>query len=216
MADSVVVIGLGRFGEAVALELMSAGSDVLGVDSREAPVQRLNGKLTHVVQADATSEDALRQLGVHEAEHVVVGIGDSIESSVLVASILLSFDVAQVWAKAVSDAHGRVLAQLGVHHVIHPEREMGKSVAHLLRARVLNYIELSGGYALVRTNPPAKLVGRPLAEARVKQTYGVTVVAVKGPDDQWQDANGDVVLPADDEILVTGPAHKTERFHARD
>ncbi len=213
LADHVVVIGLGRFGQSVALELMASGADVLGVDVAEESVQLLNGQLTHVVKADATREEVLRQLGIHEAEHVVVAIGDSIEASLLTASLVLGFGVPQVWAKAVSDAHGRILEQIGVHHVVHPERESGKRVAHQLHARLQDYIELGGGYALVRSTPPEAVVGRPIRELHVRRTYGVTIIAAKESGGNWKDVTGDTVLAAADEILVTGPIAKAERFH---
>lgn len=215
MADHVVVIGLGRFGESVALELMATGADVLGIDIEEDPVARMNGRLTHVVQADATREEVLRQLGVDEAEYVVVAIGDSIEASLLTASLVLSLGVKRLWAKAVSDAHGRILEQIGVHHVVHPEREIGRRVAHLLRARLQDYIELGGGYALVRTTPPPAVIGRPIREVHVRRNFGVTVIAAKGQDGDWKDVTGDTVLAAGDEILLTGPIAKAERFHLK-
>jgi trk system potassium uptake protein TrkA len=112
-ADSVAVIGLGRFGRALALELMDSGTEVLGVDSSEQIVQSLNSQLTHVVMADSTSEEALRQLSVPEFDRVVVAIGSDIQSSILTTSLLMRLGVKQLWAKAVSDAHGLILEQLG-------------------------------------------------------------------------------------------------------
>lgn len=215
LTERVVVIGLGRFGESVAMELMAAGADVLGIERNEDIVQRLNGRLTHVVQADATQEEVLRQLAVHEAEVVVVAIGDSIEASLLTASLVLSLGVPQVWAKAVSDAHGRILEQIGVHHVVHPERSIGKRVAHQLRARLQDYIELGGGYALVRTHPPVAVVGKPIRELHVRSKFGVTIIASKHGGSDWADVTGDTVLSSDDEILLTGPIDKAERFHLR-
>jgi len=215
LADSVVVIGLGRFGSSVALELMQSGADVLAIEAREDLAQRFNTQLTHVVVADATDEEVLRQLGVHEAEVVVVAIGDSIEASLLTASLVLSFGVPQVWAKAVSDAHGRILQQIGVHHVVHPERSIGKRVAHQLRARLRDFIDLGDGYALVRTTPPAAVAGKPIRELHIRRQFGVTVIAVKRGQGRWQDATGDTVLEAGDEILLTGPIEKAERFHLK-
>ncbi|GAA4900957.1 TrkA family potassium uptake protein [Tessaracoccus lubricantis] len=213
LVDSIVIIGLGRFGQSLALELMADGADVLAIDRNEELVQQFNGKITHAVQADATNEEVLRQLGVHEATHAVVAIGDSIEGSLLTSSLLMGFGVRHVWAKAVSDAHGRILSQIGVHHVVHPERESGVRVAHQVRAQLKDYIDLGGGYALVRTTPPASVLGQPLREVHVRSKFGVTVIASKRPDGRWVDVSGDSILSADDEILVTGPIEKAERFH---
>lgn len=127
--NAVVVIGLGRFGGSLAVELMSRGTDVMGIDISESIVQSFNGKLTSVVRADATDEDVLRQLGVDEFERSVVGIGSDIQASILVTSRLLKFQCPEVWAKAITAPHAEILEQLGVHHVVNPERDMGLRTA---------------------------------------------------------------------------------------
>ena len=153
-ADSVVVIGLGRFGSALALELMATGVEVLGIDGNEEIVQAHNGLLTHVVRADATKEETLRQLSVPDFDRVVVAIGTDIQASILTASLLLRLGIPSVWAKAVSDPHGVILEQLGVHHIIYPEKDMGKRVAHLVRGAMDDYIDIGEDFALVKTTPP--------------------------------------------------------------
>lgn len=111
--DSVVVIGLGRFGRSLDSELVSCGTEVLGIDANEKTVQEMSAVLTHVVQADSTSEEALRQLAVHEFDRAVVAIGTHIEASLLTASLLLNMGVSNVRAKAISELLGRILEQLG-------------------------------------------------------------------------------------------------------
>jgi trk system potassium uptake protein TrkA len=211
-ADSVVVLGLGRFGRSLALELMRLDVDVLGVDRDPAIVQQYSTKLTRVVQADTTSEDALRQIGVHEFDRVVVGIGSDIEASLLTASLVLQFGTSQVWAKAISDAHGRILGQLGVEHIVHPEAEMGRRVAHLVRGAMLDYVEFDDDFAMVRTTPPAHAIGKPLSEAGLRREFGVTVIAVRPAAGGWTYAAADTVLHDGDEVIVTGPTRKAERF----
>jgi trk system potassium uptake protein TrkA len=211
-ADSVAVIGLGRFGQSLALELMASGTEVLGIDANEDIVQSLNGRLTHVVQADSTKEEALRQLSVPEFERVVVAIGSDVQSSILTTSLLLNFQVEHLWAKAVSEAHGRILEQLGVRHVIYPEKEMGKRVAHLVRGSMQDYLEIGDNFALVKTRPSARFVGRPLGELGIRSDHGVTVTAVKKPGQRWNYTTADTVLEADDVILVTGETSKAEAF----
>jgi trk system potassium uptake protein len=211
-ADSVAVIGLGRFGRSLALELMCNGTEVLGIDANEGIVQDLNGQLTHVVMADATKEAVLRQLAVPEFDRVVVAIGDDVESSILTTSLLLRFGIKHVWAKAVSDAHGMILEQLGVAHVIYPEKEMGKRVAHLVRGSMEDYLEIGEDFSLVKMMPPARVVGRPLGESKVRSTAGVTVIAVKPAGGTWSHTTADTVVAADDTILVAGPTRKAEEF----
>ncbi|WP_338897043.1 TrkA family potassium uptake protein [Streptomyces sp. TG1A-60] len=209
---SVVVIGLGRFGRALALELVDEDTEVLGIDENAEVVQALSGSLTHAVRADSTKEDALRQLGVHEFDRAVVAIGTDLEASILTASLLISFGIENVWAKAISEAHGRILTQLGVPHVVYPEHDMGQRVAHLVRGRMLDYIEFEDDFAMVKTNPPADIIGLPLSSSAVRSRHGITVVAIKRPGEGFTYATAETVVEADDTIIVAGRTRATERF----
>jgi trk system potassium uptake protein TrkA len=211
-ADSVAVIGLGRFGSSLALELMAHGTEVLGIDLDEDLVQGLNGQLTQVVRADSTKEEALRQLAVDEFDRVVVAIGDDVSASILTCSVLLGMGTPVIWAKAVDDRHGIILEQLGVHHVIYPEKDMGRKVAHLVRGAALDYIEVDKGYALVKAAAPAVLLGKRLGDTGLRAAYGVTIAAFKRDAETWRNADADTVLQAGDTILVVGPTTSAESF----
>ncbi|MEV8250941.1 TrkA family potassium uptake protein [Microbacterium sp. NPDC076768] len=211
-AHTVAVLGLGRFGQSLALELMRGGTEVLGVDSRADVVQSLNGQLTHVVTADTTKEDVLRQLSVPDFDRVVVAIGSDIQASILTASLLLRFEIPQVWAKAVSEPHGTILKQLGVAHVVYPEKDMGARVAHLVRGSMQDYIEIGDDFALVKTTPHPAIVGLALGQTGIRAKHHVTVTAVKPAGGGWTYATADTVLNADDTILVAGPTRKAEAF----
>lgn len=211
-ADSVVVIGLGRFGGALALELEAQGTEVLGIDSDEDIVQSYNGRLTHVVRADSTKEEVLRQLSVHEFDRAVVGIGTDLEASILTTSRLLTFKHPQIWAKAISEPHAEILVQLGVENVIRPEHDMGKRVAHLVRGSILDYVEFEDDFVMIRTQPPSEARNRPLGVLGLRDQYGITIVAVKRPGSTWQHTTAQTVLYDDDQIIVQGPKNLAERF----
>lgn len=211
-ADSVAVIGLGRFGRAIALELMATGTEVLGIDTDEDIVQSLNGQLTQVVRADTTKEEVLRQLAVNEFDRVVVAIGSDVQSSILTTSILLRMQIPHLWTKAVSDAHGQILAQLGVQHVIYPEHEMGRRVAHLVRGAALDYIEVDDDYAIVKMGPNKVVEGKRLGDTDLRKQHGVTVMAVQRGDAEWCNADADTVIETGDTILIAGPIKKAEAF----
>jgi trk system potassium uptake protein TrkA len=209
-ADSVVVIGLGRFGS--ALELMANGTEVLGIDANEESVQELNGRLTHVVQADSTKEEVLRQLSVPEFDRVVVAIGSDVQASILTTSLLLRFGIKHLWAKAVSQAHGTILEQLGVQHVIYPESDMGRRVAHLVRGSMQDYLDIGEDFSLIKMAPPAHMVGKSLAESEVRSRFGVTIVALRSPGGTWNYTTAETVVSAEDTILVAGATGKAESF----
>jgi trk system potassium uptake protein TrkA len=211
-ADSVAVIGLGRFGGSLALELEAQGTEVLGIDSDEEIVQSYNGRLTHVVRADSTKEEVLRQLAVHEFDRAVVGIGSDLEASILTTSRLLTFKRPQIWAKAISDPHAEILAQLGVEHVIRPEHDMGKRVAHLVRGSILDYVEFEDDFVMIRTGPPAEAQDRPLGVLGLRDKYGITIVAMKRPGSIWTHTTAQTVLYDDDQIIVQGPKALAEGF----
>ena len=211
-SSPVAVIGLGRFGKSLALELIKEGVEVLGIDADPRVVQSLAGRLTHVVEADSTDEEAMRQVSLHDFDRAVIGIGTDLESSILSASVALKLGVPNIWAKAVSESHARILSQIGAHHVVRPEHDMGKRVAHLVRGRMLDYIEFDDGFAIVKTRPPRCLYGVPLGESRPRSKFGITIVGVKRTGEDFTHATPDTVIEEDDIIIVSGPQDKVERF----
>jgi trk system potassium uptake protein TrkA len=213
--DAIVVIGLGRFGAAIADALNRLGHDVLAIERDPRIVQDWAGKLTHVVEADGTNIDALKQLGVQEFKIAVVGIGTSIESSVLATANLVDMGNKQVWAKAITPAHGRILQRIGAHRVVYPEADAGEKVAHLVSGKLLDYIEFDDGFAIVKMRPPLETQGFTLGQSQVRKKYGVTVVGVKSPGEDFTYAVPDTMVTRHDMLIVAGNTQLLERFAAR-
>ncbi|MEY4322207.1 MAG: hypothetical protein RL167_935 [Actinomycetota bacterium] len=211
-ASKIAVIGLGRFGTALSLELMQTGREVLGVDTDENLVQNLAAQLTHVVTADCTNTDTLEELNILDFDRVVVAIGSDIEASILTASTLLEMGVKDVWAKATSDAHGRILRQLGVQHVVFPEKDMGKRIAHQVAGDQLDYVEIDGTFVMAKTEAAADFEGKTLTELGIRAKYGVVVVATSHGDDTYEPANPDTRISTNDYLIVAGPKGKIEKF----
>jgi trk system potassium uptake protein TrkA len=209
-----VVIGLGRFGGAVAQSLVRLGHDVLGIDENADLVQSWAEQLTHVVQADTTSSDTLRRLGVREFERAVVGIGSDIEASVLTVLALSELDIADIWAKALTSKHGRILERTGAHHVIYPEVAMGERVAHLVTGKMIDFIEFDDGFAIVKTRAPREAEGRTLGECGLRSKYGVTVVGVKRAKTDFTYARPETAIEQGDLLIVSGPTRLVEAFAA--
>ena len=167
MADraDVLVIGLGRFGGALAASLVDLEHDVLGIDAEPKIVQSFANRLTHVVQADSTDLEAMRQLGGADFRTAVVAIGNDIEASILTTAVLSDLGVTDIWAKAITESHGRILERVGADQVVFPERDMGVRVAHRVTGRMMDYFQIDPGFALGETRAPAVLVGKTLAQA---------------------------------------------------
>ena len=213
--NGILVAGLGRFGGAIAETLVELGHEVLAVDRDHGIVQSYAGRLTHVVEVDTTSEDAMRQIGAPEFDCAVVAIGTNIEGSILTVSVLVDLGVRNIWAKAITIPHGRILRRVGATRVVLPEHEMGERVAHLVAGRALNYIEFEDGFALVETKPPREYVGKTLGEAGIRSEHGVTVVCIKRRGDDFTYATPETVLGADDLLIIAGRTELAERFAAR-
>jgi trk system potassium uptake protein TrkA len=209
-----VVIGLGRFGGAVAESLSRVGHDVLGIDQDAALVQSWADRLTHVVQADSTNGETLRRLSVHEFERAVVGIGTDLEASVLTVLALSELGIRDIWAKALSSKHGRILERTGAHHVIYPEAAMGERVAHLVTGKMIDFIEFDDGFAIVKTRAPRVAIGKTLAECGLRSRYGVTIVGVKRLKEDFTYATPVTKIEQGDLLIVSGPTKLIEAFAA--
>ena len=210
--EEILVLGLGRFGRALARTLLELGHEVMGLDSDAETVQAATRDLPHVVQVDATDIDAMRELGVNDFETAVVAIGTDVEASILATYILVDLRVPRIWAKAITASHGAILERVGAHRVVFPERDMGIRVAHTLTGRTIDYLELDPHFALVETTVPREVAGKKLANAEIRKKYGLTVVCVKQDGGTFTYATPDTVLTEGDVLVVAGEPRKAEEF----
>lgn len=208
-----VVVGLGRFGSSLAMELVENGYEVLGIDRNEEIVNDMSEFLTHAVVADASDEDTLRSLGIRNFDCGIVAIGDDIQMSILSAILLKELGVKKVIAKAISMLHGRALEKLGVDRIVYPERDMGKRVAHqLVTPNLLDYIDLSDNYSIVEMTVPRCLDGKTLSELNSRARYNCSIVAL-------QKNEGIIIAPTaldhvhtGDIMIIIGTNDNIERF----
>jgi len=210
----VLVIGLGRFGAATAGQLQRLDREVLAIDEDAGLVQKWSERVTHAVQADARSIDALRQIGAQDFSIAVVAVGSPIESSVLITANLVDLKIPQIWAKAISKSHGTILTRIGANHVIYPEAEAGERVAHLVSGRMLDFIEFDDDFAIVKMYPPKPIRGIPLSQSLVRKKFGVTVVGVKSPGADFTYATPETIVSNHDLIIVSGNSTDIEKFAA--
>ncbi len=212
----VLVIGLGRFGAATAGELDKLGRDILAIDEDPTLVQKWADRVKHTAVLDATNLNALQQIGAGDFPIAVVAIGSSIEASVLITTNLVDLKVPQIWAKAISESHGKILTRIGAHRVVYPEREAGERVAHLVSGRMIDFIRFDDNFALVKMYPPKPIRGLSLTDSKVRSKYNITVVGVKSPGKPFTYATENTVVSNHDLIIVSGTNEDIETFAALD
>ncbi|KPK42018.1 MAG: hypothetical protein AMJ78_03885 [Omnitrophica WOR_2 bacterium SM23_29] len=174
------VIGLGRFGSAVAKTLSEKGYEVLAVDSNEECVQDASEYVAHAVTIDATDEKALRAVGIEHVDCAIVGIGADIEASILVTVTLKEIGIKEIIARAMTEVHGKVLEKIGVTKVVFAERDMGIRAANaLISPEIIEYIDLSPEYSIFEILPPKDFIGKTLRELDIRAKYNLNVIAIK-------------------------------------
>lgn len=213
--DSVVVIGLGRFGSSVAQSLMRLGHDVMGIDKDAESVHAWADLLTHAVQADSTNTMVLRQLGVADFAHAIVGIGTDLAASLMTIMALTELGIKDIWVKALTTEHGHIAQRIGAHHVVHPEADMGERVAHLISGRMVDFIEFDDGFGIAKIHAPTATHNHTLAESNVRGEFGVTVVGLKRANEDFQHAKPETLVLPGDLLIVSGSTHRIQKFAGR-
>lgn len=203
--QSVVILGLGRFGLSLGQELVETGVEVLGVDSSERAVMAAEN-LTHTVIADVTDKEALKQLGVRDADHVIIGIGEDMSASLLAVNNLKDLGAITIWAKAASDDHAKILRALGVANVIQPEASAGRRLAHVISGHAEDYIEFDPDYAMSKLAVPSSAHGKGVED------LDVDIVAIKHSGKRFRPTQPDDVILPNDIVIAAGPVKALERF----
>lgn len=213
------VIGLGRFGNAIATTLTELGQDVIGIDSHADRVRALADVVSQALELDATDGRALRAAGVADVDVAIVSIGENIEASLLVVMLVKELGIETICAKAVTALHGRILTKLGVTRVIFPEREMAIRLGHsLVVPNVLDYVELSRGFSIVEIPAPDAFVGRSLKELQLRPRFGLMLIAIRRSGATPGTEVTNIAPSADDRIekgdvlSVLGPNERLSRL----
>ena len=213
MKQSVLVIGLGRFGSSAARELMALGHEVLAVDRDEVAVNDIARDVTHAVQADATDAKALQAIGAADFTHAIVAISSEAEPSIFATMALRTLGVQNVIAKAGTSLHGAILERVGATRVVYPEREMGARVAHAFTAsHVVDYLDVAPDFGIVRFRPPQPWIGRSLRDLDVQTRFQVTPIALRRGKYVTVNPHRDMVLEPEDELVLIGPDAGLDRL----
>lgn len=211
--DQFAIIGCGRFGTSLALQLMKLGADVMIVDEDEDTVQAMMHKVTLAVQADVTDEDAMKALGIRNFDTVIVCIGSDIEASILVTLMLKELGVKMVIAKAQSDQHSKVLYRIGADQVVFPEQEMGNKVAQrLMSSNFMELLELSSEYSIIEIQPRPEWIGKDLMTLNLRQKYGVNIISIKRNQKMNITLQPTDLILKEDRIVVIGSNTNLKRI----
>ncbi|KHE72414.1 TrkA family potassium uptake protein [Halobacillus sp. BBL2006] len=213
MKKEFAVIGLGRFGGSICRELSREGMEVIALDIDEQKVIEYRDIAAHAVMADSTDENVLRELGLRNIDHVIVAIGDNIQASMLTTLILKELGIKIVTVKAQNDYHEKILNRIGADHVIHPERDMGKRIAHnIISNNILDYIELSDDHSVVEVKAGRKMKGQTLIDLDIRANYGCNVVAMKRNKDVIVSPQANEKIEETDILIVIGSDKDISRF----
>lgn len=207
------VIGLGRFGGSICRELSFEGMPVLAIDIDDEKVNEFKNIASHAVILDSTDEDSLKDIGISNFEHVIVAIGENIQASILTTVILKDLGVNRVTVKAQNDYHEKILNKIGADRIVHPERDMGKRLAHnFISNNILDYLELSDDHSIAEVKVGRKMEGKSLAELDIRANYGCNVVAIKQGREINVSPQATEALQTDDILIVIGADKDLSRF----
>lgn len=203
----VAVIGLGRFGFHAAKQLYLSGHEVLAIDVDPDNVQRIRDDCTRAVTLDARDKQRLQALGIRDFDVVVLSLGERLEASALVALHLKELGVRRIITKAGSEDHGKLLALIGVHEIVFPEREAAERLAHrLMSPNILDYVPLGEDYSIHEIAPPEKFSGKTLQELKLRNRFGIQVLGIRDVLTQELRLNppADFLIKDSDVLIVLG------------
>ncbi len=213
---SFVVIGCGRFGTSVAKTLYNLGNEVMAVDIDPVTIQEISEFVTHAVVADVMDDAVLHELGLSNFDVVIISMASNIEASIMCTLTAKEMGAKKVVVKAQSDIHGKVLAKLGADRVIFPERDMGARVAHnLTSSNILDFIELSPEYYIIEIAALKRWINKSLSELRLRNKYGVNVLAIKRDTELKISPNAEEVIKMGDILVIIGDSEDIRKIESQ-
>lgn len=212
MKQQVLVVGLGRFGSAVARELHALGHEVMAVDMSERIVNDIAPEVTHAIQVDASDEHALRAAGAGDFDHAIVSISGHMEASIFAVMALKNLGVRNVVAKAANPLHASILERIGADRVVQPEREMGIRVAHTFGIpSVLDYIDVAPRFGIAKVSPPRSFVGRTLEDLALPSSMKLTPIALCRGDRVIVNPHPSETVQEADQLILVGLDEQLEK-----
>ncbi|WP_286676615.1 potassium channel family protein [Peribacillus asahii] len=210
------VIGLGRFGGSIVRTLAQEGMEVLAIDADEDRVNEFAKIASHAIVGDTTDENVLKSIGISNFDHVIVAIGENIQASILTTLMLKELGVEHVTVKAQNDYHEKVLRKIGADTVVHPERDMGRRIAHnIVSNNILDYLELSEDHSIVEIVASEKMTGKSIFDLDIRARYGLNIVAIKRGTNINVSPQAHDAINAGDILIVVGADTDISRFERK-
>lgn len=206
------VIGLGRFGTAVAETLVDNGQEVILIDKDPDRVRDLRYLSDYAYVISHMDQKALEEIGVGDVQVAIVCIGSAMDVNILTTLYCVNLKVPRVIAKANSLDQGQILSKIGAE-VVYPEREMGKRLANqLLNKRVMDYFSVSGNIDVAQISIPEEFIGRKLDELNMRQKWGISIIAIQRGNSSIEDVQPGFVFEKGDNIIIIGSNDNIQRF----
>ena len=210
--QQILVVGLGRFGQSLARSLVAGGLEVMAMDAREEATEQIASDVTHVMIADSTEENVLREVGPDNFDVCVCAIGGDIQASIMTTLLLKELGAKHLIAKASTALHGRALEKLGVDRVIYPERDMGQRLAQdFLAPHMTEILYLSVSQSMFEMPAPDSFAGKSLIELNLRGKYGLNVLAIKRGGESHVSPPPSETVHAKDILLVLGNRERAEQ-----
>ena len=210
MKKTYEVFGLGRYGIAVARELINNGVEVIAVDADERIVNAAADELPICKCADITDSEVIRQLGISNVDVVIIAMANNLEASVMAVTLCKEIGVKTVIAKSANEMHQKILTRVGADKVVFPENESGIRLAkNLLSSGFVDMVSLAKNVSMIELDVKLEWVGRNLIELNLRKKYSVNVVAIRKGEDVSVDIDPHAPLQADDKLIVIA---NTERL----
>lgn len=209
MNKTYAVFGLGRYGKAVAKELVESGAEVIAVDNNEANVDEIVNIVPVCKCADITDPEVIKQLGIENIDTVIIAMAGNLESSVMATVLCKEAGVKTVIAKCSDEIHGKVLSRVGADRIVIPEMESGKRLAkNLLSSGFIDMVELSDGVSMVEIDIKADWIGKNLKELNLRKKYSINIVALRQNDSVTTFIDPEMPLSGDMKFIVIADTAK--------
>ncbi|MBR1974756.1 MAG: TrkA family potassium uptake protein [Clostridia bacterium] len=210
---SILLIGMGKFGQTLGEELLRMGDEVMIADKSEDKINQLATKYTDALITNCMNEDNLRSLDIPSFDACVVAIGDDFQSSLEITSLLKELGAKHVVSRATTEIQKKFLLRNGADEVVYPDRDIAEKLAIKLNsAKVFDYIELNDEYSIFEISVPTKWAGRKLIDLNPRKKYGLNILTVKKGNTVVDNMDANYIFEAGDHMLVFGKTEKILAF----